>query len=46
VKFGRDFKGVGLYLIGNLFEAMGVPLKRLLNEGYRLRTIGPDGIEP
>jgi REP element-mobilizing transposase RayT len=42
VRFGRDFKGVGLYLIGNLFEAMGVPLKRLQAQGYRLVRIGPD----
>jgi hypothetical protein len=43
VKFGRDFKGVALYLVGNIFEAMGVPLKRLQAKGYRLRTIGPEG---
>jgi REP element-mobilizing transposase RayT len=46
VKFGRDFRAVGLYLIGNLFEAMGVPLKKLQAKGYRLRTIGPEGLEP
>jgi REP element-mobilizing transposase RayT len=43
VKFGRDFNGVALYLIGNIFEAMGVPLKKLKAQGYRLVTIGPDG---
>ena len=43
VKFGRDFRGVGLYLIGNIFEAMGVNIKKLRAQGFRIITIGPDG---
>ena len=39
VKFGRDFTGVALYLVKNLFESAGVPMKRLLAEGYRIRSI-------
>jgi REP element-mobilizing transposase RayT len=40
VKFGRDFMGVKLYLAKNLFEAAGIPMKRLLAQGYKIMTIG------
>jgi hypothetical protein len=43
VKFGRDFEGVALYLVGNVFESLGVPIRRLQARGYRLVSIGPDG---
>jgi len=39
VYFGRDFKGVCVYLIKNLFEASGVPMKMLLAQGYRILSI-------
>lgn len=42
VKFGRDYDGVAKYLIKNLFESMGVPMKRLLAQGYRLITLHGD----
>jgi REP element-mobilizing transposase RayT len=40
VKFGRDFVGVKLYLAKNLFEAAGIPMKKLLAQGYKLISIG------
>lgn len=43
VSFGRDFKGVCRYIIKNLFEAAGVPVKRLLEQGQRLLMIEKDG---
>jgi REP element-mobilizing transposase RayT len=43
VSFGRDFAGVGRYLIKNLFEAAGVPMKKLLAQGYKILTISQDG---
>jgi REP element-mobilizing transposase RayT len=43
VSFGRDFKGMCRYIIKNLFESAGVPVKRLLNEGQRLLIIQKDG---
>lgn len=43
VAFGRDFNGVGRYLIKNLFEAAGVPMRRLLAQGYRIVAIEKDG---
>ena len=42
-KSGRDFKNVGRYLIKNLFEAAGIPMKKLLAQGYRVCRIGKDG---
>ena len=39
VSFGRDYKKVDSYLIGNLFEAVGIPVKRLLAKGIRMTTI-------
>jgi REP element-mobilizing transposase RayT len=43
VSFGRDFTGVARYLIKNLFEAAGVPMKALLAKGLRLVFVEPDG---
>jgi hypothetical protein len=43
VSFGRDFNGVMQYLIKNLFEAAGLPMKRLLSQGFQLTTINRDG---
>jgi REP element-mobilizing transposase RayT len=44
VSFGRDFEGVGRYVMKNLFESMGVPMKRLLAQGYRILTVSRDGV--
>ncbi len=46
VHFGRDFRGMGRYLIKNLFEAAGVPMKALLAQGYRILATEPDGAPP
>lgn len=43
VHFGRDFENLARYIIKNLFEASGVPMKRLLEERYRILTISQDG---
>jgi REP element-mobilizing transposase RayT len=43
VSFGRDFKGVARYLIKNLFEAEGVPMKRLFAQGIRLVFVDSGG---
>ncbi|MGK5083874.1 transposase [Bdellovibrionota bacterium FG-1] len=44
VQFGRDFEGMGRYLIKNLFEASGIPMKKLLARGYRVCTTSKDGV--
>lgn len=43
VSFGRDFAGVMRYLIKNLFEAMGIPMKKLLAQGIRVISVESDG---
>lgn len=43
VRFGQDYRGVALYLIQNLFEVAGVPVKKLLAEGARMMTVGGRG---
>jgi REP element-mobilizing transposase RayT len=43
VSFGRDFKGMCRYFIKNLFEAAGVPVKRLFEQGQRLLIVEKDG---
>jgi REP element-mobilizing transposase RayT len=44
VSFGRDFKGACRYFIKNLFESAGVPMKRLLAQGYRVCLVSQDGV--
>jgi REP element-mobilizing transposase RayT len=44
VSFGRDFDGVARYLIKNLFEAAGVPVKKLFSQGLRILIIEKDGL--
>lgn len=36
VSFGREFKTLCDYIVKNLFESMGVPVKKLLAQGYQL----------
>ncbi len=43
VSFGRDFNGVAAYLIKNLFEAAGVPMKKLLAQGCKILFVHSDG---
>lgn len=43
VSFGRDFNGVAKYLIKNLFEAAGVPMKALMAKGLRLVIVDHHG---
>ena len=43
VSFGRDYAGVARYLVKNVFEGAGVPMKRLLAQGLRVMTIARDG---
>ena len=44
VQFGRDFKGMGRYLIKNLFEGAGISVKKLLSEGFRILSVSVDEI--
>ena len=44
VHFGRDFVNMGRYLIKNLFEAAGVPMKKLLGQGLRVISVSRDGL--
>lgn len=43
VNYGRDFNGVSKYLIKNLFDAAGVPMTKLFEQGYRLLLVSSDG---
>jgi hypothetical protein len=42
VSFGRDFVGMGRYLIKNIFEGAGLPVKKLLDQGFKVLVITPD----
>jgi REP element-mobilizing transposase RayT len=44
VRFGRDFRNMGRYLIKNLFESVGIPMKTLLEHGHLVCTISKDGL--
>ena len=43
VGFGKDFKGVAQYVLKNLWEAAGVPVRKILARGYRILEISEDG---
>lgn len=43
VSFGRDFNGMCRYIIKNLFEAAGVPVKSFLNQGFRILIVDREG---
>ncbi len=43
VAFGRDFKGVADYVCTNLWEGLGIPVRKLLERGYRILEISDDG---
>ena len=46
VSLGRDFKNLCNYMVKNLFEAAGVPMKRLMARGLEIITLGEDGSVP
>ena len=43
VSFSRDFTGMKRYLVKNLFEAMGINMKKLIAQGLSVVTISEDG---
>jgi hypothetical protein len=43
VRLGRDFNGLCRYIVKNLFEASGVPMRRLLAQGQRVLLVTRDG---
>lgn len=43
VAFGKDFKGAAEYVLTNLWEAAGVPVRRILQRGYKIMEISEDG---
>ncbi len=43
VSFGRDFNHVAKYVLTNLWEGLGVPVRRLLLKGYRVLEISESG---
>lgn len=46
VGFGRDFDRLCTYIVKNLFEAAGIPMKKLLAQGYAIITLGEAGTVP
>ncbi|MCM2322709.1 MAG: transposase [Oligoflexia bacterium] len=44
VSFGPDFKNVADYVLVNLWEAAGVPLRDYLEKGIRILEISEDGV--
>jgi len=43
VVFGKDFKRVAQYVLTNLWEGSGVPVRKILARGYRILEISEDG---
>ncbi len=43
VNFGRDFEGVALYVLKNLWEGCGVPVRKLLARGFQILEMSEDG---
>jgi hypothetical protein len=43
VGWGRDFRKVSDYVCFNLWEGLGIPLRRYLSRGYRCLEISEDG---
>ncbi|MCM2278658.1 MAG: transposase [Oligoflexia bacterium] len=44
VSFGPDFRNVAQYVLMNLWEAAGVPLREYLDRGIRILEISEDGL--
>jgi len=43
VAWQRDFKNVATYVLKNLWEAAGIPVRDILDRGYRILEISEDG---
>ena len=43
VKFGRDFKNVADYVLKNLWEGAGIPVRQILAKGFKILEISEDG---
>ncbi|MCM2323274.1 MAG: hypothetical protein NDJ90_08420 [Oligoflexia bacterium] len=43
VGYGRDFAGVARYVCTNLWEGLGVPVRKYLARGYRVLEISEEG---
>lgn len=43
VSWGRDFKGVALYTLKNLWEGTGVPVRKLLARGLHIIELSENG---
>jgi REP element-mobilizing transposase RayT len=43
VQFGRDFKKVAQYVLTNLWEGLGVPVRKFLKRGFHVLEISEDG---
>ena len=43
VRFGKDFHGVSEYVLTNLWEGCGVPVREILDGGFRILEISEDG---
>ena len=43
VAFGRDFRTVATYVLKNLWEAAGIPVRRLLGRGFKILEMSEDG---
>jgi len=43
VSFGRDFNGVAQYVCTNLWEELGVPVRKLLAQGLKILEMSEDG---
>lgn len=43
VAFGRDFKKAAEYVLTNLWEGAGIPVRKHLKRGYRILEISEDG---
>ena len=42
VSWGRDFQGVGRYILKNLWEAAGVPVRTIMKRGFRIFELSRD----
>lgn len=42
IRFGKDFKNLCAYMLKNIFEANGIPMKILIAQGYLLKALMED----
>ncbi len=43
VRFGKDFIAVAEYVLKNLWEAAGIPVRKFLANGYRILEFDEEG---